>query len=89
MVKGRIALATALLALSAVFLVAAFQYIRLRAKIRGLQRRVVDSGWCLCLHCGYSLAGVGEEVGVCPECGGTYRLREIREAWREARFRSP
>ena len=89
MIRGRVAFATALFALAVVFVVAAIQYVRLRAKLRGLRARVVESGWSLCLECGYSFAGGGEDAGVCPECGKPYRLAEVQDAWRAVRFRSP
>jgi len=46
-----------------------------------------------CIHCGYSLVGLGEEAGTCPECGRPYTRQVIEEyrrdpQWFIARYRA-
>lgn len=52
---------------------------------RRVKRRVRARDGAVCTHCGYDL-GDSDPEGVCPECGRTYTVRQLRWRWRGARM---
>jgi hypothetical protein len=54
----------------------------IRAAARG--RASLDrSGFLVCPHCGYPLAGL-PSTGLCPECSRGYTASELERLWKDA-----
>jgi hypothetical protein len=47
---------------------------------RRFERILRESGFSLCLKCGYNLRGL-PEVHNCPECGSPYDIQDVRRVW--------
>ena len=66
---------------SMVLLVWALIYTVLpRVVFSRLKRHLLTNDCLVCLSCGYLLHGLPEEH-ICPECGTSYRIDELRRSW--------
>ncbi len=52
------------------------------ARSRGIQRTMAARREPFCIHCGYSLGGLGDR-GACPECGMVYSFNIVRDFRRD------
>ncbi len=48
--------------------------------IKPMRRALGEAGRDLCVECGYDLAGLGGDIEVCPECGGSRKTTAARPA---------
>ncbi len=58
-----------------------FAYIPKRINAR-LHRKVLDHGYQICIHCGYSLRELPTQHR-CPECGNEYTFMQLEHDWKK------
>lgn len=50
--------------------------------LKRLVRSIEESGFHLCLNCGYCLYGLHSNH-FCPECGNAYEIEQVEQRWHE------
>jgi hypothetical protein len=75
------------MALAAVYLLSMIPLVaRVRRWRRGIEARLAAADGRVCFRCGYDLAALGTDTGVCPECGEAFVAGALRVRWKGAGF---